>query len=279
MMRITCPKCDYSSEVDPERVPENVATAICPRCNQRFDFKREDALPVVPIEPQSSPAEPTPATPAGPPRPALAADMAEGIPWENPERGLFRDFFKTIGLILFHPDTFFQRMPLRDGYVAPLAFGLITGSVGLVLSWYWPILLGATLWRTNPFQQFGMLSFLNRGGLVLLVIAAPFLVALTLGVMSVVIHVMLLLVLAGRGGFQATFRVLAYSQAASLFNVVPMLGGLVGGLWMLVLYVLGLSRAHDIGLFRAVLALLILPFLLTLLFVVAVVLLIGRLAF
>ena len=205
----------------------------------------------------------------------LLADLADGIPWEDPEHGLFRDLFRTIGLILFHPDDFFGRMPRRGGYVAPLAFGLITGSVGLILSWYWPILLGAMLWEASPFQEIGLLSFFEAGGAVILVIAAPFLVALALGVFSAAVHLMLLLVMGGGGGFQATFRVLAYSQAASLFNIVPVVGGLAGGLWMLVLEVLGLSRAHDIGLFRAVFALLILPFLLVLVLVLAAIFLIG----
>ena len=277
MIRITCPLCNFSGQVDPDRVPPGAATALCPRCGQRFPYSREVAVPTAPSpqDPQAAPSGTRPAPGSQTLRPMLLADLAEGIPWEDPVHGLFRDLVRTIGLVLFHPDDFFRRMPRHGDWLAPLAFGLITGSVGLILSWFWPILLGAMLWEASPFQELGLTSFFEAGGAVLLVIAAPLLVALALGVFSAAVHLMLLLVMGGGGGFQATFRVLAYSQAASLFNIVPAVGGLAGGLWMLVLEVLGLSRAHDIGLFRAVFALLILPSLLVLLLVVAVLALVG----
>lgn len=288
MIRVTCPLCNFSSQVDPARVPPGAATALCPKCGQRFAFSRDEAVRTASSPQGKPPAGPGGAVPApGSLRPTgsqafrtrLMADFTEGIPWEDPEHGLFRDLSRTIGLVLFHPDDFFRRMPRGGGWTAPLAFGLITGSVGLILSWYWPLFLGAMLWEASPFQEIGLLSFLEGGGAVILVVVAPFLVALGLVGYSAVVHLMLLLVMGGGGGFQATFRVLAYSQAALLFNIVPVVGGLAGGLWLLVLEVLGLSRAHDIGLFRAVFALLILPFLLVLLLVLAVILLVGLLVF
>ena len=47
-------------------------------------------------------------------------------------------------------------------------------------------------------------------------------------------------------GFEATFRVAAFSQAASIFNIIPGCGGLISLVYTLVLLVIGLSEAHQI---------------------------------
>jgi hypothetical protein len=41
--------------------------------------------------------------------------------------------------------------------------------------------------------------------------------------------------------------VVSFSQATSILFLVPFCGQLVGGVWCLVLYVLGLAEAHQIG--------------------------------
>jgi hypothetical protein len=41
--------------------------------------------------------------------------------------------------------------------------------------------------------------------------------------------------------------VASYSQAASIFNIIPGCGGLVGLVYVIVLLVIGLSEAHGIS--------------------------------
>jgi hypothetical protein len=50
-----------------------------------------------------------------------------------------------------------------------------------------------------------------------------------------------------RHGFEATFRVMCYSEAAAVINVIPLCGGVVSGVYYLVLGIIGLSAAHGIG--------------------------------
>jgi hypothetical protein len=64
---------------------------------------------------------------------------------------------------------------------------------------------------------------------------------------AAILHLMLLLLGGARRGFEATFRVASFSQATSLFFLLPFCGQLVGFVWCLVLYVLGLAEAHQIG--------------------------------
>jgi hypothetical protein len=72
-----------------------------------------------------------------------------------------------------------------------------------------------------------------------------------------VLHLMLLLLGGARRDFEATFRVVSFSQATSVLFLVPFCGQLVGGIWCLVLYVLGLAEAHRIGHGKALAAVLL----------------------
>ena len=53
----------------------------------------------------------------------------------------------------------------------------------------------------------------------------------------------------------------SYSQAASIFNIIPGCGGLVGLVYALVLLVIGLSEAHGISRGKSAAAVLV-PFVL-----------------
>jgi hypothetical protein len=72
-----------------------------------------------------------------------------------------------------------------------------------------------------------------------------------------ILHLMLLLLSGARRDFEATFRVVSYAQATSILFLVPFCGTLVGGVWCLVLYVLGLAAVHQIGHGRATAAVLL----------------------
>ena len=60
-------------------------------------------------------------------------------------------------------------------------------------------------------------------------------------------HVLLLLVRGNTNGFEATFRVMAYSQATQVWSVIPFVGGFIGWCWRAVIQIIGLKEAHQIG--------------------------------
>lgn len=41
-MQITCPKCNYSKQIDPELLPANMTRATCPKCDQGFELPRDE---------------------------------------------------------------------------------------------------------------------------------------------------------------------------------------------------------------------------------------------
>lgn len=53
-------------------------------------------------------------------------------------------------------------------------------------------------------------------------------------------------------------RVAAYANGSTaLWNLVPVCGGLIGGIWTIVITVIGISRAHEISTGKALAAVLV----------------------
>ena len=53
---------------------------------------------------------------------------------------------------------------------------------------------------------------------------------------------------------EGTFRVVAYGQMTQIFGAVPLLGGLIGSLWYVVVLVVGLREIHETSYARVILA-------------------------
>jgi hypothetical protein len=58
-------------------------------------------------------------------------------------------------------------------------------------------------------------------------------------------------------GFEATFRAISYSHSALLFHIVPFVGSFVGGIYLMILAILGVREGHEISTGKAVLAVLL----------------------
>ncbi|HSA77965.1 MAG TPA: YIP1 family protein [Nitrospirota bacterium] len=168
--------------------------------------------------------------------------------WEDREsRGFLSGLFTTLNEVLFHPSVFFKKMPVTGGLTDPLLYALIFGMAGLIFSYFWQILLqGAMQGVMIP----GMKAAPGQnifGGIVMAVLAflSPFLIILGLFITSGILHVCLMLVRGARSGFEATFRVVAYSNSAYIFLVVPFCGSLLAAVWAVVLTIIGLREAHE----------------------------------
>src|SRR5262249_15275297 len=148
-------------------------------------------------------------------------------------------------------------MPIVGGIGNPLLYSVIVGYVGLVASTIYNVVfrsvLGASLSRIGGGGEFERLAPFLHGGasLVVNLIFGPVAIVIGLFLMSGILHLVLLALAGGGRGFEATFRVASYSQAASLFNVIPLCGGLIGFVYVLVLMIIGISEAHQISRGRA----------------------------
>jgi hypothetical protein len=184
--------------------------------------------------------------PPPPPQPPYAAPPSGGLPWETQALGP-QPFFDTAMLFIKAPEQAWRLTRETGDYMRPLLFGVIVGWVGLVFRVVWGTIFGAGLMRMIPAQYAGFMRF-GGGSLVSQVILGPLLVACGLFIGAAIIHVSFMIVGAltsSKSQFEGTFRLLCYASVANVANVIPIVGGLAGGIWAIYLMVVGAQQLHK----------------------------------
>ena len=150
------------------------------------------------------------------------------------------------------PQTFFSTLTSKRGISDPLAFGLLLGSLGNMLGIFWQFLMvGGGLESTFP----GILEALNMGVIFLIIMGlVPLFVALAMFLVSGILHLMLLILGGGNMGFAATFRVISYSQAAQVWVAIPFFGLWIGGIWQVIVQIIGLRELHKTSYVKVIMA-------------------------
>ncbi len=190
------------------------------------------------------------------PPPEFGQDHSEGLqlpPWERRDRfGLLNALYLTIKDVLMAPGRFFHRMPSHVGVIQPLLFAILLGVLGTFIVWMYSLV-------SSSLQMALFGDFSNgRGslGLFFLFLTSPLWVAVGVFVHAGLTHGVLLLLGGGRLGFEATFRVAAYSEATSIILLVPLCGSWLAIVWSLVILIIGLNNIHETEPWKAVLAVL-----------------------
>jgi hypothetical protein len=199
--------------------------------------------------------------------PHCGAELAPATgttPWEQRDRiGFVSALVETTQQVLARPTEFFRAMPVTGGLGGPLFYGVIVGYAGLLAGAVYGAVFQAVagprlfdmphrseLEKLLPYIQGGM-------GLVFQVILGPLLIAVGLFISSAILHLLLMLFGGAPRGFEATFRVRCYAEAASLFRLIPFCGTAIFIIYILILTIVGLSEAHRIGRGRAAAAVLV----------------------
>lgn len=246
MVEITCPQCNYTRGIPPERIPPGIRWIRCPNCGNRFEYlkKGED----------------------------VKTEKGQATPWERRlELGLWRGIRQTLKAVILSPRNMFSTMPVGGGWREPLAFGLLVGSISTMFAFFWEFLI-ATSGLLKPMWGFPI-SLSSPIIFLCFIFLSPVLTAIDLFISSLIIHVLLLMVRGGRKGFEVTFRVVAYSQATRVWSIIPFIGSPIGWVWRTVVQIIGLKEVHQISYVRISVAFLI-PLALLLLIVTSVVFLI-----
>jgi hypothetical protein len=214
-----CPYCQYGLSDPPER--------FCPSCGRDLGL-------------------------ASPPPVSEATAATPGTPWERRRTiGFAAGLTETTQQVLMSPETFFRGLRPTGGIADPLLYGLIVSYIGLVAGSVYNAVFNATF--GSAFSNFGdrpelarVMPFIQGGaGLVVNLILGPIFIAVGLFIWSGILHLLLLLLGGGGRGFEGTFRVLAYAAATNLIQIVPLCGGFVGGVYGIVLAIIGLSEVHG----------------------------------
>ena len=163
--------------------------------------------------------------------------------------------FLTAKQVTFSPRTFFRNVATEGGLREPLAFGILFGSMGLMLELFWQFVAGEGSLSSIP------LDFIGDYGTGLLFLAAtvlcPFVATAMICLTSLILHLLLTAVGGGKKGFEATFRVVCYSQATQFWALIPYVGGLVATLWLGVVLFIGIREIHEVSYTRVLIAFLI----------------------
>ena len=231
-VEITCPKCGYSKQLAEDRIPPGVRWATCPRCKERFDFTR------------------------GLDRAGTKGQVRIPSPWERrAETGLGKGILKTAKDVAFSPRAFFRHTASEGGVREPLAFGILFGSIGLMLELFWQFLMGegslSSIQVSFPGDYGTSVVFLAAA------ILCPFAATVMICLTSLMVHLLLTVAGGARKGFEATFRAVSYSQATQFWALIPYVGGLIASLWLVVVQVIGIRELHEVSYTRVLIAFLI----------------------
>jgi hypothetical protein len=240
MVKIVCPNCNFSKEIPEERISPAVKWATCPQCRNRFQFR--DAAPLTVVD--SGPAETGDRTK----RDRILS------PWERrSDIGLWGGVSQTFKAVLFSPTDFFKHTGVEGGVKEPLAFGLLTGSLGMMFEIFWQFLFmgeSLTVFGDTLFGPYAMIGVF-LGAMAFCPVFTFFAILIT----TLIVHVLLILVGGGRNGFEGTFRVTSFCQATQVWGVIPIIGGLIGAFWFFVAQLIGLKEIHETSYLRVAMAL------------------------
>ena len=212
-------------------------------------------------QPLSQFAELARATPAAPPLQTAAASISgpaaprSGLPWDHrEERGFFNAFIETLVMVLTKPGEAFTAMKREGGLGEPLLYALVGGCFGLIVYFLFALLMpsAAGFWgKENP-----LFHVIGAGiGSIILIVLAPIFVVVTAFISAAILHVCLMIVGGAKESFETTFRVVCFSMGSTdPLMIVPFCGGLISGVWRIVLNCIGLARAHETDTGRAVFA-------------------------
>src|SRR5437870_10645353 len=201
--------------------------------------------------------------PGAPPLQAALASVPgtptprSGLPWdERQSKGLLNAFIETLQIVLLRPIDAFTAMKREGGLGEPLLYAVIGGTFGGVFA----VTYNFALRLFTPFgDRQGAVAHLFGGlGWIFLLVLTPLFVAIGMFVASAILHVCLMIVGGAKQAFETTFRVVCFAEgSASPLLVIPFCGGLITGIWKIVLYCIGLARSHETDTGRAVIAVLL----------------------
>ena len=236
-----CPQCGYVQEQTDE----------CIKCGVIISkvLKYQEAVKPPGVE-TASPGPAGPSAEGSPVQRVIGTPIDEpagSTPWEDmASLGFTTAFFRTIKEVFSIPDIFFRRMPVNNGILNPLLFGIIAGYVGALINFFWQYTFSGLFG--------GGLNFAGVSPVIIYAFVLPILIIIGLFIGSIIIHISVMM-FGGKRGFEATFRVLAFSNSIQLLSsIVPLLGALFALIYYPVVIVVGLKEIHRITMGRAAFA-------------------------
>lgn len=252
-MEIRCPHCDFTKEIDENKIASDITVATCPKCNTRFAFREKEnfLFEQAPIPQEESPFHPANHEENDQP---LQDDQEytdifdenipdidlPDIPWaRSHEMGFFPAIIETVKGVMFSPGHLFYGMRRRAPFSQAFGFYMLMSVAGLLIGLMWDVSIG------NPFLPSTPAPSVNE--LLANIVVSPILFTFALYLLSGITHGILMLSGGNRAGFGTTIRVVAYTSALNALYILPFIGPIVASIWSLYAIALGLRAAHRIS--------------------------------
>lgn len=182
--------------------------------------------------------------------------LPDGPPFEHRERdGFIATLWETCKGVLLNPRETFMNMN-RRGWGNPILFVVIVSALGGFFNGLWSFLFNVSLYGFsglpgggNQPSGTGLPTALMLAGSALNIPLAM-VVSIIGGLIGMflyggIYHLVLMAFKANKFDFEATARVCAYSSAVDLLQIVPFLGGVIAGIWKLVVLFIGIRECHE----------------------------------
>jgi hypothetical protein len=183
---------------------------------------------------------------------------SSSVPWEDmASLGFLTAFFRTMKQVLFSPTVFYRRMPVNKGLATPLFYGVIISFLGTTIGLLAQYALSGFVGSVTQAEGNVGVTFFQTAFLLIYALVLPILIAVGFFIGSGIFHICLLIVGAGKQGFEATFRVVSYASSSQVFALVPFLGGFIILIYNLVLWTIGFRESHRTTTGKALIAVLL----------------------
>lgn len=211
--------------------------------------------------------------PAGYPPGYTPQSVVGAVAWEDSSKGIIGGGWETFKEACFNPRAFFAGVAQSDNPWPSITFGMATGGLagflyGVFISLVYLALGGMMAAALGGARGVGagaggpgmMMGVMGAMG-VFAIIVYPIMFAMSalIGpwISGGVYHLMLMLFKGATKPYTNTVRVCGYSNASTIWMVIPGLGSLVSIGFHLVLTVIGLDETHKCGIGKAIAAVLV----------------------
>jgi hypothetical protein len=176
-------------------------------------------------------------SPSGPPPSRASGGAGTEFTYQDP----VQSFVSSVQNVVLRPVDFFRGILRQGDFINPLIFAIICYEVSAILGG-----IIALAFRAHGF-----------GGFIVSIILAPIGTAIALFIGAGITHLLVMLIVGSRNsGYEATFRVAAYSSVVNLVSWIPFIGGLLS-LYAIYLAIVGIREVHTTTTGKAALVVLI----------------------
>jgi len=166
-------------------------------------------------------------------------------------------FVSIIWAVISNPYIFFSEdMPKDNSLKYPLIFAVAVSTV--------PLIIQSISFLPNLWSMLGLAGVAKAAFFVSFCIFMPVGKIISLYVAAFLAHTAIFLFVPQRTGFKQTLKVLAYSSAANVFCVIPVVGAIASFVFEIRAFVFGLSAVHNVSALKIFMLFVIIPIMIVL---------------